>query len=197
MSIQCDFINLISYWQNPFQSYADYPAPIYRQPNEINSYSVDTTVQYYLNNGCSPAKINLVFPLSGGAWLLSGSSTSPPAQCSGPAPAGPFTGSPGTLSYCEICSKVRNNSWIKVRDSSNQRGCYAYSPNAYSSSNPIQWAGFDDPEYASAKCTYAFSKGLGGISVLDMGQDDFRNTCGDGKNPVMTAISRMVALQNN
>lgn len=42
---------------------------------------------------------------------------------------------------------------------------------------------------AIVKTNYIISKGLGGAYVFDLTFDDFRNKCGHGFNPMLTAIS--------
>ena len=51
---------------------------------------------------------------------------------------------------------------------------------------------FDDIETVENKSVYVLEKKLGGAMVWDMAMDDFNNVCGDGKNPLMMTIAKVV-----
>lgn len=82
------------------------------------------------------------------------------------------------LFLTQICLNIKNNGWTEVNDLS--IGPYAYKGN--------QWVGYDSPESARNKATYIVAEGLGGAMIWDYSTDDFRNTCGLGAYPVMSAI---------
>jgi chitinase len=79
-----------------------------------------------------------------------------------------------------------------VVDPESKIGPYASSLNI-----PKTWVGYDDPAMANVKSRYVLNKGLGGAMVWDMSTDDFKNSCGDGPNPVMTNISRTVGVSTS
>jgi chitinase len=60
-------------------------------------------------------------------------------------------------------------------------------PYAYSRD---QWLSYDNLQSISIKATYAANNKLGGAMVWSIESDDFLNICGDGKFPLMTAISK-------
>jgi len=58
----------------------------------------------------------------------------------------------------------------------------------------LPWVGYDDPAFATVKSDYIIAKGLGGAMVWDVSLDDFANVCGDGANPIQTAIARVMGI---
>ena len=186
-----DFINLMAYdmhgpaWE---PTSADHHAPLYQRSwDKDTTNNIDSNVKYYLSRGFSAAKINLGIPFYGKAWTLSANVTTPPAPGSGLAQAGPILQIAGSLAYNEICYYIVNSGWKVVNDSLGQMGPYAYSP-VY----PIQWVGYDDPDFVTIKARYALEMGLGGVVAWDVSRDDFTNKCGSGYNPLLTAISRVM-----
>jgi len=126
----------------------------------------------------------------GVSWTLSSDETGigAPTKGLGGAP-GPFTQSPGSLAYNEICSYlVQNIGWTLEQSSDDYTGPYAYSGAAVDKT----WVGFDDVDTVIKKTNYAKSIGLGGVMVWDLSSDDFGDLCGGGKNPLGSTISRTI-----
>ena len=73
-----------------------------------------------------------------------------------------------------------------VRDPQGQMGPYAYTR------LNLSWVGYDDAAFATVKANYITSKGLGKAMVWDISLDDFANLCGDGANPIQTAIAQTI-----
>ena len=122
-------------------------------------------------------------PLYGHSWMLSSSVTTPPAPAWGPAPD-----EEGALVYWQICELILNANWQVVQDPTYAMGPYAFSPDAVNKT----WVGYDDPSMATIKSNYILSRGLGGAMVWELTQDDYKNSCGQGPNPLMTAISKVI-----
>ena len=179
-----DFLNLMTYdMHGSWEAHqVDHHAPLYKRSFDTTNY-IDYVVDYYISKGYPASKLNLGIPLYGRSWTLSSTSTALLAPASGAGPVGPFTGEPGLLGYNEICSSVKTAGWQVFQDSTGANGPYAVSP-----TSPKTWVGYDDPAMASKKAGYVISKGLGGAMVWDISMDDFRNVCGAGANPVMSAI---------
>ena len=186
-----DFINIMFYeMHGTWDSWADNSAPLYKRSWETNpTINIDYIVKYYISKGLAPSKIVMGIPIYGSSWsLAAGAGLNPPNTLSTTAGIpGPFIGQSGSLMYSEICYNVRNNGWKVVQDNKGQTGPYAYSP-----TSPVQWVGYDDPSFAVVKSQYALANGLGGVMVWDISQDDFKNLCGGGVNPMLTAISQTI-----
>ena len=164
---------------------ADHHAPLYKRSWDTDpTLNCNGSVNYWISHGASPSKLNMGIPLYGKSWTLTSSIVAIPAPANGPGIAGPYTGQPGFLAYYEICNNIKSNGWVKVNDPSfGLSGPYAYSLTSK------QWVGFEDELMVSYKTSYALGRGLGGVMVWDISTDDFQNTCGGGKNPLITAIS--------
>jgi len=144
-------------------------------------------------------------PVYGQSWTLADASITgigAPAFTGG-AP-GPLTNNNGSLGYYEICYYIRTAGWTVVQDPDNLAGPYAFSPDAnnktwvgYDDTNMANnktWVGYDDTNMATIKSLYVKEKGLGGAMVWDISTDDFKNRCGDGENPIITAIAKAIGL---
>ena len=68
------------------------------------------------------------------------------------------------MGYMEICMKVKNAGWIEVDD---PEGPYAFSK------DKSIWVGYDNPGSAADKANYVLARGLGGVMLWDLPQDDF------------------------
>lgn len=186
-----DFVNVMTYvMHGPWEKSADHLAPLFGRPWDKKDNNVDHIVNFYLSSGLIPAaKMNLGIPLYGHGWTLSSSQVTPPAPAKSPSSPGPFTKQAGMLGYHEICLNVRQRGWKSVHDNPDVMGPYAHSP---VSSASVQWVGYDDPDSAVDKSHYALSKGLGGVVVWEISTDDFGDLCGDGPNPMVTAIAQTI-----
>lgn len=51
-----------------------------------------------------------------------------------------------------------------------------------------QWVGFDNQRSVRVKAAYAKSRGLAGVMVWSIEQDDARGICGMGKFPLINAV---------
>ena len=178
----------------PWEPQTDNHAPLYKRSWDTDiTNNVDYIVKYWISKGLQPSQINMGIPLYGKSWTLIEfndtytSDPTLPAPGLGPGAAGPLTGQAGYLGYNEICKFVKTGNWEVVKDPTYVIGPYASSPTV-----PKTWVGYDDAAMASVKSLYVLDKGLGGAMVWDISTDDFRNTCGDGLNPIMTTISRTV-----
>jgi chitinase len=82
------------------------------------------------------------------------------------------------LAYYEICGQE----WAQtVQNSKGTMGPYAYRGN--------QWVSYDDVPMVTKKSEYIKRMGLGGGMIWALDFDDFTNSCGQGKYPLLTAIS--------
>ncbi len=194
LAATADYINIMAYdMHGPWEPVTDHHAPLYKREWDTDeTNNIDAVVKYWNQSGMPYSKLMLGIPLYGKSWTLSYTYTDDPtlpAPGLGPGAAGPFTVESGTLGYNEICNYVKNEKWAVVVDPEFKIGPYASTPSV-----PKTWVGYDDPVMANVKSRYVLEKGLGGAMVWDISTDDFRNTCGDGPNPIMTNISRTVGV---
>ncbi|XP_059352646.1 probable chitinase 10 [Daphnia carinata] len=192
-----DFVNLKSYnMTGSWKSMADHHAPLYPRKwegpgNENNN--VDSMVSYWVNQGFPESKINMGIPFFGNSWTLSSGAYNPPAAASGPGAAGPFTATQGELAFYEICQHVRVDKDFKaVRTSSRVNGPFAYSLHT---SGRI-WVGYDDTDMVVYKGKYIISRQLGGAVVWDISMDDFQDSCGTGRNPLLVSLARTLNVMD-
>ena len=75
--------------------------------------------------------------------------------------------------YFEVCEKLRIQNWTYVWNKQ-QLIPYAYSSEFLSStSSPIEWVGFDDPNSIAIKVKYAMKQSLAGVMLWSLDMDDF------------------------
>lgn len=67
-----------------------------------------------------------------------------------------------------------------MQDELQRMGPYAYKGN--------QWVSFDDKESLLRKVQYIRAMNLGGGMIWALDLDDFKNRCGQGHHPLLTAI---------
>lgn len=207
-----DFVTLAAYdyqtWdRNPYE--ADYPAPIYGLHDRIPESNIDFQVNLWLQGGAPAHKIIVAIPTHGRSWKLTPDSTRtgvpPILEVEEPGQAGIQTGTPGFLSYPEVCGFLPNpsNGHLKgehqplriQRDPTNRYGTYAYRlPDE--SGNYGLWVGYEDPETAQSKATYVVRKNLAGVAIHDLGNDDFRGSCTGDKYPILRAAKYRLQQPN-
>ncbi|XP_063223446.1 chitinase-like protein EN03 [Bacillus rossius redtenbacheri] len=180
---------------------ADYPAPLYPAGGRPLNDTVDGSVRAWLEKGVPSSKLILGMPTYGRTWKLTSESQIsgvPPLTADGPGPEGPQTKMAGLLAYPEICPLVggspRDKTHLRlVTDPSRRLGTYAFRlPDAGSDEGGL-WVGYEDPDTAGLKATYAKQKGLGGIAVFDLTLDDFRGVCSGDKFPILKSAKSKLA----
>ncbi|XP_066141892.1 chitinase-like protein Idgf4 isoform X1 [Euwallacea fornicatus] len=217
LSPNVDFVTLQAFdYRTPDRNpkELDFPAPLYELLDRKYDENVDYQVRYWLSHGLPANKLILGIPTFGRAWKLnadSGLTGVPPLETDGPADPSQYTNKAGLLSYPEICNKIANAKEIQagylgklrkvndptkryeqeyeywnVSDVTNRYGSYAFRLPDSNGENGI-WVGFEDPDTAGNKASYAKAKGLGGIALLDITLDDFRGTCTSDHFPLLRA----------
>ncbi|XP_021915423.1 acidic mammalian chitinase-like [Zootermopsis nevadensis] len=143
--------------------------------------NAEYSVNQWLDGGVPPSKLLLGIPLYGRTYILAD-----PEQHGLGAPtigngvSGPYTQEPGFLSYYEICKETE---WNIVRN--DQEG-YVY---AHYDDN---WVSYDDISAVAAKAQFVKDKRLAGIMTWALESEDFRNTCGEGANPLLTTANKVL-----
>ncbi|XP_059611118.1 chitinase-3-like protein 1 [Phlebotomus argentipes] len=158
-------------------------SPLYSSPKESSSvatYNMHSAVNAWIQAGATASQLVLGIPLYGKSFTLaSASNNGLGARSSGPGPKGPYTDEPGTLNYIEVCEKLIQGGWTTVWDD-DQKVPYSY--------KGTEWIGYDNAESVKGKTEYAKSRGLGGVMIYSLEQDDVYGACGGGKYPLMNSI---------
>lgn len=140
--------------------------------------------------------------------LKNASMTRSGAPSSGPGIAGPFTNTPGLISFNEVtfglflskidffnenfffflslqlCEIYLGHQSVRLQEDQ-----YRITANVQLFD---QWIGFDDELSLYYKTKYAIENGLSGIFVWPINYDDYRNKCGWGRFPLLKAINKAV-----
>jgi chitinase len=144
-----NFFNTLTYdYNGSWSSHAGYNAPLYA-PNDSADYSVNQSIIYFLSTRHIPAdKLMLGIPFYGKLFTAANFLE-------------PFT-SEEDLTYAGVVNLVKTGGWVYHWDSG------AYVPYY---SNGLSVITFDDSASVTAKCVYAKSKQLGGVSIWELSQD--------------------------
>eukprot|EP00105_Crassostrea_gigas_P040449 XP_019924597.1 PREDICTED: probable chitinase 3 [Crassostrea gigas] len=181
-----DGINMMAYdLHGAYETKTGPNAPLKGHPSETGAdrYMNDEwAVNYWIQKGAPPEKINLGMPLYGRTFTLANPSNNglfAPDSGNGGV-AGRYTGESGILAYYEVCDMLKNGGvrhWIPEMEVP-----YLVKGN--------QWVSYDDIESLKRKVDFVNSKGLGGTMVWTLDLDDFTGSCGDGKYPLLRAINQ-------
>ncbi|XP_068203061.1 oviduct-specific glycoprotein-like isoform X2 [Palaemon carinicauda] len=175
-----DFINVMAYdFHGSWERVVAHHSPLYPEKGQNPEFNADFAVNYWIQKGAPANKIVLGVPLYGRSWTLASSSNSPGSPASGAGKQGKYVKERGHMAYFECCLAHQQDGWAKI---TGDGGPYL--------TKDDQWVGYDDVEAVVKKAQYALEKGLGGIMVWDTVSDDFSNACGQGHNPLLTAINR-------
>lgn len=182
-----DYINLMTYdMHSGYDSNTGQNSPLYASSwsGEDKSLNADATVTNWINNGATPSKLVLGLGFYGQCFTLANSANHGiGAASSGPGASGLYTQQAGILSYLEICKNLMAGGWTTVYDTQ-QQSPYSYKGN--------QWVGYDNVQSIKAKSQYCLTKGLGGVMMWALDNDDFYNVCGGGATPLLNAITSVI-----
>ncbi|BFZ03001.1 hypothetical protein BsWGS_06040 [Bradybaena similaris] len=178
-----DFYNVMTYdyhglWENTTNAASPTNAP------DGDPLCLTATLNYYLENGASREKINVGLSLFGRSWTLSRSGDTAigsPAIAGGA--AGPYTLTPGILSYYEVCTLLKNG--YTARFDPLAQVMYAFRGN--------QWVTYESRVTLELKVDYILENGFGGAMVWSLDHDDFLGRfCNQGSYPLISYISSRV-----
>jgi len=165
----------------PWDRKTGHISPIYGyEGNPHPNFNVNFTINYLLQKGLSRERLVMGMPLYGKSFTLSNPANHGLNAPASAGKAGAYTRMAGTLAYYEICEALKQGSWTTVQDPQKRMGPYIYSGN--------QWISYDDVESLTWKTQFIKDYDLAGAMVWDLAYDDFHNTCGHGKNPMLTTI---------
>ncbi|KAF6212661.1 hypothetical protein GE061_013187 [Apolygus lucorum] len=184
LSQHLDWIGLMAYdYHGSWDHRTGHIAPLYHHAGDVNPhFNVDYSINYWLAKGLRNDKLVVGIPMYGKSFTLaSPRNNGLNAPIKGPGRGGPITNSRGTLAFYEICAAVRRDHWKTKRESDGSMGPYAFKGD--------QWVSYDDISDIEKKIQLIKSKGLGGGMIWAPDFDDFKNTCGCGRYPLLTALS--------
>lgn len=106
------------------------------------------------------------------------------------------------MSWPEVCAKIPNPSNTqlkgelapirKIIDPTKRFGNYGFRlPDANGEFG--LWIGYEEPDTAGSKADYVVSKGLGGVCLHDLGNDDFRGSCTGDRFPILRSIKYRIS----
>lgn len=182
-----DFINVMTYdlhgsWDSATGENAPLYAGIADTTADSQTLNVDFAINYWIQKGASPDKLNVGMGTYGRSFTLQNTrSTDVGVAITGPGQAGPYTREAGTLGYNEICEQ--SSQWT-VYWNEEQEVPYAVNGN--------QWVGYDNADSLKLKAQYVKEKGLGGAMIWSVETDDFLGVCGAGKFPLLVAINSVL-----
>ncbi|OWA52997.1 putative Acidic mammalian chitinase [Hypsibius exemplaris] len=142
-------------------------------------YNMEFLLNLWLKRGFQKSKLVAGLPFYGHGWLLDDSTNHDLGSAALQwITASAYTIERGTWPYFEICQRIKQDEATNFFDP-NIQASYAYTD---------AWGiGYDDVETIRTKTDWARLHGFG-VYAWDVSQDDFRNLCGGGKNPLLNAI---------
>ncbi|XP_078054038.1 acidic mammalian chitinase-like [Mustelus asterias] len=191
ISLYLDLICLMTYdFHGTWEKVTGHNSPLYRSSLDhdiLMYYNVDYAAKYWRDNGAPAEKLLVGFPTYGRGFTLSSSETDLGAPVSGAAHAGPYTWSPGFLSYYELCSFLKTATKGIIQD---QQAPYAVSGD--------QWFGYDDQQSFVNKAQWLKENNFGGAMVWSLDLDDFNGSqCGQGIYPLISTLKTQLNISNS
>ncbi|XP_055600306.1 probable chitinase 10 [Uranotaenia lowii] len=178
-----DWIAVMTYdFHGQWDKKTGHVAPLYYHPeDEIDFFNANYSINYWMELGAPSRKLVMGMPLYGQSFMLADvKNNGLNAKAPGAGQAGEYTRAAGFLAYYEICDRIQNKEWTVVHDELKRMGPYAYKGN--------QWVSYDDKETLLRKVQFIRAMNLGGGMIWALDLDDFKNRCGQGHHPLLTAI---------
>ncbi|OWA52623.1 putative Acidic mammalian chitinase [Hypsibius exemplaris] len=145
-------------------------------------YNLNSIMGMWSSQGFSKYKLVAGVPFYGRGWLLSDSDDHElGATALTWITASEHTGETRKWPFYEICLRIKSDGATDVFDTQIQAS-YAY--------NDAWWIGYNDVRTVQAKANWVKNNGYGGVYVKDVSQDDFRNICGLGQNPLLKTLKK-------
>ncbi|CAG9770896.1 unnamed protein product [Ceutorhynchus assimilis] len=185
-----DYVNLMLYDFRMATSvrYAAHHSPFHpcsQDSGENRQLSASGGIHQWIALGAKPSKLILGIPFYARSFKLHNANKHKLYDpTDGPGPAGPLSKVAGFLSYQEICKYYKDATYVWNDQQQ--------SPHSYKGTT---WYGYDDPRSVGLKAQYARKTGLAGVMVWDLDFDDFNNSCGKGKYPLLTAINKALKFE--
>lgn len=166
-----DFINVMAYdYHGAWESVTNHNAPLYSNPNDPTpdaSYSVEGTIDAYINAGVAPQDLNLGLAFYGRGWINVDSKTNNGLWQNGTAPTsvgfGQGTWEGACFDYWDLKENyIGKGGYVRYFDEA------AKVPYLYNGSSFIS---YDDEESIRAKLEFAKQKNLGGAMFWEFSGD--------------------------
>ncbi len=166
-----DYINLMSYdYHGSFESTTNFHSGLLRvdgDPQASTGFYSDASVSKLLEVGVPPSKISLGMGFYGRGWGNVGDVNNglfqPGSPVNGDRDDG-TSGPTGVFTYKSVKQK-EGEGYRKLRHPQSKQA-YIYSPSTKT------WIAYDDPQSMADKIAYAKSKGLGGVMIWELSQDN-------------------------
>lgn len=194
-----DYLLLMAFdYHGPWEPFAGHVAPLYGSSKDVahgdvgHVLNVNYSVSYYINggpipggSGVDPAKLVVGVPLYGKGFNLSDPTQHDLyAPVTGAMGACPYTQSPISCGYNELCEYFFGMSGWNVGHETEQKIVYGYTDHI--------WVGYDDVDAMNLKAGYIKDNGLAGAMVWSIDQDDHHAVCGSQKFPLLSALSQQL-----
>ncbi|CAK8691281.1 unnamed protein product [Clavelina lepadiformis] len=146
---------------------------------ETEKFNVEDAIQIWLDGGCNPNKMVLGLATYGRTYTLADAANDYGYNATGigPGDAGTYTREAGFLAYFEIYPMISQGTLVWNED-----------VNAPAMAVGDQWISYDTKDSLKRKMDFMKSKGLAGVMVWALDDDDFNNMNGDGKYPLLRSI---------
>ncbi|XP_055339760.1 chitotriosidase-1-like [Paramacrobiotus metropolitanus] len=180
-----DLVNIMAYdYHGSWEQQTGHNAPMYKRSTEVD-YQAKLNVEYSANlwkdAGISKSKLAIGIPTYGRSWILANTSNHGfNAPTRGPGPKGPFTKELGSLSYFEICGRLKDKS-LTIQTNKECRCSYAYGTDDL-------WVSFDNVGSVTEKANWLKRNGYNGVLVWELGLDDWKGECGGRPMTLFTTI---------
>ncbi|XP_050394214.1 chitotriosidase-1 [Patella vulgata] len=183
---QVDFLNLLTYdFHGHWDGWTGHCAPLYGRADEQGSFAynnVNASVNYWMENGTPPSKINVgISPYARTFTIDVNNNTLPGRPSIGPGRPGKISHDAGGLTYYEICDIARDADifWDDI-----QKVPFMVYNN--------QWISFDNERSINEKLKFIKNRSIGGVMFWNMPSDDFFNSCGSGRFPMLSTLHKQL-----
>ncbi|CAG0883935.1 unnamed protein product [Cyprideis torosa] len=177
--------------------FADVHSQLHRRPIDQWSYellNVEDGLGLWEQYGCPRDKLVVGVPFYGRTYTLGNKDNNdlkaPIVKWVGGGEPGPFTQARGSLAYYEICDEMVNVGGWTARYDDIGLVPFTHKSNACTpdDTGDLTWVGYEDADSIAIKMNWIKEKGYAGAMTWSVEMDDFRNKCGFGFNPLLTAM---------
>uniref|UniRef100_T1KVX2 Chitinase n=1 Tax=Tetranychus urticae TaxID=32264 RepID=T1KVX2_TETUR len=155
-----------------------------KHPSRLHGISdmenMDSLVDLVLALGLPAEKLIMGAPAHGILYKLVNTSQTIPGS-----PAIAWNINEAIISHSKICAVRDNSNWTMIREK-DLTAPYIYFKD--------KWIGFDDEISLKLKTKYSILRGLGGIALWSVNDDDPQGKCGYGPFPLLQAIKSVLVL---